>query len=157
MGVETGDYDNDGNEDLYVTGYPRNRLYHNNGNCTFKDVTGGTTSSTAAAFGSCRPTHSLMRLRTLLPTEDSMAPAGARWCLLLGQRNSIRTRAGESTGNPSRFAGLKCICFAVWIAASSRPWPRPLTTRVTCTWPDARKTTSSTTSPSILRVRPSLE
>src|SRR3981081_2143043 len=40
-----------------VTSYPRNRLYHNNGNCTFKDVTGGTTSSTAAAFGSCRPTH----------------------------------------------------------------------------------------------------
>jgi len=38
MGVAVGDYDNDGNEDLYVTGYGGNRLYHNNGNCMFTDV-----------------------------------------------------------------------------------------------------------------------
>ena len=40
MGVAVGDYDNDGFEDLYVTGYGGNRLYHNNGNGTFTDVTG---------------------------------------------------------------------------------------------------------------------
>jgi enediyne biosynthesis protein E4 len=39
MGVTVGDYDNDGQEDLYVTGFPRNHLYHNKGNCTFEDVT----------------------------------------------------------------------------------------------------------------------
>ncbi|HET9408188.1 MAG TPA: CRTAC1 family protein [Candidatus Sulfotelmatobacter sp.] len=39
MGVAVGDYDNDGREDLYVTGFPRNHLYHNNGNCQFEDVT----------------------------------------------------------------------------------------------------------------------
>ncbi len=39
MGVAAGDFDNDGNEDLYVTGYPRNHLYRNKGNCTFEDVT----------------------------------------------------------------------------------------------------------------------
>lgn len=39
MGVAVGDYDNDGNEDLFVTGYGGNHLYHNNGNCTFTDVT----------------------------------------------------------------------------------------------------------------------
>ena len=39
MGVAVGDYDNDGNEDLYVTAYGGNRLYHNNGNGTFTDVT----------------------------------------------------------------------------------------------------------------------
>ena len=39
MGVATGDYDNDGYADLYVTGYGRNTLYHNNGNGTFTDVT----------------------------------------------------------------------------------------------------------------------
>jgi len=55
MGVATGDYDNDGNEDLYVTAYPRNHLYHNNGDCTFADVTeiagvGGSGWSTSAAF-----------------------------------------------------------------------------------------------------------
>jgi enediyne biosynthesis protein E4 len=39
MGAAVGDYDNDGNEDLYVTGFPRNHLYHNKGNCTFEEVT----------------------------------------------------------------------------------------------------------------------
>jgi len=35
-----GDYDNDGWEDLYVTYYGKNTLYHNNGNGTFTDVSG---------------------------------------------------------------------------------------------------------------------
>jgi len=39
MGVATGDYDNDGFTDIYVTGYPQNALYHNNGDGTFTDVT----------------------------------------------------------------------------------------------------------------------
>ena len=39
MGVAVGDYDNDGNEDLYVTAYGGNHLYHNNGNGIFTDVT----------------------------------------------------------------------------------------------------------------------
>ena len=39
MGVVLGDYDNDGFEDLYVTGNGGNRLYHNNCDGTFTDVT----------------------------------------------------------------------------------------------------------------------
>jgi hypothetical protein len=39
MGVAAGDYDNDGNADIYVTQYGRNILYHNNGDGTFTDVT----------------------------------------------------------------------------------------------------------------------
>jgi hypothetical protein len=39
MGVALGDYDNDGNADLYVTSYGKNILYHNNGDGTFTDVT----------------------------------------------------------------------------------------------------------------------
>ncbi len=38
-GVAVGDFDNDGYEDLFVTGYGRSTLYHNNGNGTFTDVT----------------------------------------------------------------------------------------------------------------------
>src|SRR5271156_5362962 len=54
MGVAVGDYDNDGNEDLYVTAYGGNKLYHNNGDGTFTDVTekagvvGGGWSTSAA-------------------------------------------------------------------------------------------------------------
>lgn len=55
MGVAVGDYDNDGYEDLYVTGYGGNKLYHNNGDGTFTDVTdkagvGGSGWSTSAAW-----------------------------------------------------------------------------------------------------------
>jgi len=55
MGVAAGDYDNDGNQDLYITSYPRNYLYRNLGNCTFKDVTAeagvtGSGWSASAAF-----------------------------------------------------------------------------------------------------------
>jgi hypothetical protein len=39
MGVAAADYDNDGHEDLYITGTPRAALYHNNGDGTFTDVT----------------------------------------------------------------------------------------------------------------------
>src|SRR5260221_728925 len=39
MGVAVGDYDNDGFQDIYVTGYGGNTLYHNNGNGTFTEVT----------------------------------------------------------------------------------------------------------------------
>ena len=56
MGVTVMDYDNDGWQDLYVTGYGGNVLYHNLGNCKFEDVTekaglrvGG--FSTGAAWG----------------------------------------------------------------------------------------------------------
>jgi enediyne biosynthesis protein E4 len=39
QGVAVGDFDNDGYPDLYVTGYGRAILYHNNGNGTFTDIT----------------------------------------------------------------------------------------------------------------------
>jgi enediyne biosynthesis protein E4 len=39
MGIAVGDYDNDGFEDLYVTNYGANTLYHSNGDGTFTDVT----------------------------------------------------------------------------------------------------------------------
>ncbi len=40
IAVAAGDYDNDGNEDLLVTGYGKAILYHNDGNGHFTDVTG---------------------------------------------------------------------------------------------------------------------
>jgi hypothetical protein len=56
MGVAVADFDNDGWQDIYVTGYGGNVLYRNVGNCKFEDVTeksglrlGG--FSTGAAWG----------------------------------------------------------------------------------------------------------
>ena len=39
MGVAIGDFDNDGKQDIYVTGYGHNVLYRNLGGCKFQDVT----------------------------------------------------------------------------------------------------------------------
>jgi len=39
MGVAIGDYDRDGFQDIFITGFEKNILYHNNGDGTFTDVT----------------------------------------------------------------------------------------------------------------------
>ena len=56
MGCTVGDYDNDGHDDLFVTGLDRTVLYRNRGDGTFEDVTAraGVASdrwTTAAGFG----------------------------------------------------------------------------------------------------------
>ncbi len=55
MGVAVSDYDNDGDLDLYLTTFGPNRLYRNNGDGTFSDVTqaagvAGAEWSASAAF-----------------------------------------------------------------------------------------------------------
>ena len=55
FGVAAGDFDNDGNEDLFVTGVHGNTLFRNRGDGTFEDVTAksgirGTEWSVAAAW-----------------------------------------------------------------------------------------------------------
>jgi len=41
LGVAVGDYDNDGDQDVYLNNYGSNVLYRNNGDGTFTDVTSG--------------------------------------------------------------------------------------------------------------------
>ncbi|TDI24212.1 MAG: CRTAC1 family protein [Acidobacteria bacterium] len=51
MGVATGDFDNDGWVDLYVTAFGRNQMFRNNGDGTFSDVSASTGTEDASAWG----------------------------------------------------------------------------------------------------------
>ncbi|MCY3778130.1 MAG: VCBS repeat-containing protein, partial [Candidatus Aminicenantes bacterium] len=52
MGAAAGDYDNDGDPDLYVTGYPRSYLFRNQGNGRFRDVSREAGVENAGHWGS---------------------------------------------------------------------------------------------------------
>ena len=51
MGVATGDIDNDGWVDLYLTGFGRNQMFRNNGDGTFSDVSIHTGTDHPSAWG----------------------------------------------------------------------------------------------------------
>ena len=51
MGVAVGDYDNDGDPDLAVTGYGRSTLFRNDGNGTFQDVTDAAGTANPGMWG----------------------------------------------------------------------------------------------------------
>jgi hypothetical protein len=55
LGVAVGDYDNDGDQDLYLNNYGPNTLYRNNGDGTFTDVTGhaGVANGHQVGAGAC--------------------------------------------------------------------------------------------------------
>ena len=55
LGVAVGDYDNDGDPDLYLNNYGRNVLYRNNADGTFTDVTeqGGVDNGNLVGAGAC--------------------------------------------------------------------------------------------------------
>ena len=52
MGVAIADFDNDGHQDIFLTGFPRCTLYHNNGNGTYTDVTGDAGLANAGRWAS---------------------------------------------------------------------------------------------------------
>ena len=83
MGVAVGDYDNDGYPDLFVLGYGRCILYHNNGNGTFTDVTKragvaneGRWASSAAWFDFNNDGH----LDLAIANYVDWAPERNYWC-----------------------------------------------------------------------------
>ena len=51
FGVATGDVDNDGFVDIYLTNFGGSRLFHNNGNGTFTDVTAASGTANQPGFG----------------------------------------------------------------------------------------------------------
>ena len=52
MGVAIADFDNDGHQDIFITGFPSCTLYHNNGDGTFTDVTADAGLQNTGRWGS---------------------------------------------------------------------------------------------------------
>jgi hypothetical protein len=83
MGIAVGDYDNDGFPDLFVCGYGRSILYHNNGDGTFTDVTekagvenAGRWASSAAWFDCNNDGH----LDLVIANYVDWSPEHNFWC-----------------------------------------------------------------------------
>lgn len=83
MGVAVGDYDNDGFPDLYVVGYGRSILYHNNGDGTFTDVTAHAGVDNAGKWGSSAAWFDYDndgRLDLVIANYVDWSPDNNKWC-----------------------------------------------------------------------------
>lgn len=89
MGVAVGDYDNDGFADLYVVGYGRSILYHNNGDGTFADVTAKARVANSTKWGSSAAWFDYDRdgrLDLIVANYLDFTPENNRTCTENGQR-----------------------------------------------------------------------
>ncbi|MHB8654900.1 MAG: CRTAC1 family protein [Terriglobia bacterium] len=83
MGVAVGDYDNDGFPDLYVLGYDRCILYHNNGDGTFEDVTARAGVANLGKWGSSAAWFDYDndgRLDLVIANYVDWSPENNVWC-----------------------------------------------------------------------------
>ncbi|WP_435022207.1 CRTAC1 family protein [Tundrisphaera sp. TA3] len=110
MGVAVGDYDNDGDPDLYLTALGGNVLFRNEGNGRFEDVTAATRTgagegwSTSAAFFDMENDGDLdlFVCRYVEWSEQADASVSTQ---LLGTGN------GSAYDPPSAYGGAHCILF----------------------------------------------
>ena len=114
MGVATGDYDNDGDIDLYVTALGPNTLYRNNGDGTFADVT--------AAAGVDDPRWSTAATFVDYDRDGDLDLFVANYLdfSVDGQQAVLRSgRARATTAGRARIARCPIGCSATTAAAAS--------------------------------------
>ena len=93
MGVAVGDYDNDGRDDVYITALEGDRLFHNEGNGKFRDVTEAAGISNAN-FGTSAAWLDYDRdgkLDLFVANYVQWTPTGDLWCSLDGATKSYCT------------------------------------------------------------------
>jgi hypothetical protein len=107
QGVAVGDFDNDGYADIYVTGYGRAILYHNNGNGTFTDVTEkagvadeGQWSTSAGWFDYDKDGY----LDLIVTNYLEWSPKNNLWC---GEKKP----GYRSYCNPNNYKGQKTVLY----------------------------------------------
>ena len=105
MGAATGDYDNDGDVDLYVTSFGANVLYRNDGNGTFSDATtvagvGDARWSTSAAFVDYDADGDL---DLFVAAYVDFTEKGNKPCYEPGGRETIACRRSSARSRPGSF------------------------------------------------------
>ncbi|HLY61827.1 MAG TPA: CRTAC1 family protein [Terriglobia bacterium] len=103
MGVAIGDYDNDGWDDIYITGLGESRLLHNEHNGTFKDVTksAGVNNTGFGASAAWVDYDKDGKLDLFVTNYVSWTQEGDIYCSLDGHNKSY-CRPDEYKGNSCR-------------------------------------------------------
>ena len=149
MGVAVGDYDNDGDPDVYITNYGPNRLYRNNGDGTFTDVTVTAGTALTTLGGAPAPLQRLRRdgdLDLFVANYLDFTVAGSKtvparpacrdYCgplqfrpvpdrLFRNNGNGTFTDVSESSGitKPTDLASVSSAPISTVIAARISTWP----------------------------------
>ncbi len=103
QGVAVADFDNDGYPDLYVTGYGRAILYHNNGDGTFTDVTAKAGVADSGAWSTSAGWFDFDKdgwLDLVVTNYLDWTPQNNLWC-------GERTPGYRSYCNPNNYRGEK--------------------------------------------------